>query len=92
MRNYLAALLLVTVLTPACARPGAGTAAGSGTGLSVADALTQADGAITALETLAKTVPLDAKTQAQIDGYAAWAKIALQAAGIIAPVVEAAGS
>jgi hypothetical protein len=32
---------------------------------------------------------MDSATKAQMQGYAAWANFALQAAGILAPVAEA---
>ena len=85
MRKFLVSLLLVAAMTPACARLGAGpSSAGSGAGISAADALTQAQGAATAIATLAQASPLDDATKAQIQGYAAWADFALRAAGIIA--------
>ena len=85
MRNFLVSLLLVATMTPSCARLGAGTSsAGSGAGISAAEALTQAQGAATAIATLSQTSPMDSATKAQIQGYAAWADFALRAAGIIA--------
>lgn len=90
--------LLVVVSTSAfglsgCANLGAGPSSpGSGAGITVSDALTQAQGALTALETLAGTSPMSAETQAQVKGYAAWADFALKAAGIVVPVAQAVGS
>lgn len=85
MRKFLAALLVVSAMTPACARLGAGpSSTGSGTGISATDALTQAQGAATAIATLSQTSPMDDATKTQIQGYAAWADFALRAAGIIA--------
>jgi|GEM_PF-3496650 len=85
-------LLLVSLALAGCAATnGAGTSSvGSGVAgqkISVIDALTQAQGAATALATLAHTSPMDDATKAQMANYSAWANFALQAAGIIAPVV-----
>lgn len=55
-------------------------------------ALSQAQGALTALDTLAKTASLTDETKSQIAGYAKWANVALQAAGVLAPVVVSAAS
>jgi predicted small secreted protein len=87
-------LLLASLALAGCAATnGAGTSSagpGAGQEISVTDALTQARGAATALATLAQTSPMDDATKAQMANYSAWANFALQAAGIIAPVVEAA--
>ncbi len=57
-----------------------------------AKSLSQAQGALTALDTLVKTAPLTDETKDQIAGYAKWASVALQAAGVLAPVVESVAS
>ena len=76
MRRVLTALVLCLAL-------------GGCAGVNKTAALTQAQGALVALDTLAKTAPLTEATKVQIGGYAAWVNVALQAAGILAPVVEA---
>lgn len=82
MRKFLAALLLITALTHACARLGAGpSSTGSGTGISAAEIAKQADGVATALANLPKAP--DAKVQAQIEGYAAWGAFLAKAAAVV---------
>lgn len=91
MRKFsaiLPAILIASCLSlPACATLGAGTTAGSGSGITVTDAITQAQGAASAIVELTKTSPLDDKTKSQIEGYSAWVDFALRAAGIVAAVV-----
>ncbi len=85
MRKFLFALLLVAAMTPACARLGAGpSSTGSGTGISASDALTQAQGAATAIATLSQTSPMDDATKTQVGDWSAWLNFALKSAGIIA--------
>lgn len=85
MRKFLVALSIVAALScAACAKIGTSTD-GSAT-ISASDALTQAQGAASAIATLSQTSPMDDATKAQIQGYAAWADFALKAAGIVAAV------
>lgn len=81
-------LLLASLALAGCAATGTNTG-GTAPKLSVPEALIQAQGAATALATLAQTSPMDDATKSQMQGYAAWANFALQAAGIIVPVAEA---
>ena len=82
MRKFLAALLLISALTPACARLGAGpSSTGSGAGISPTEIAKQADGVATALANLPKAP--DANVQTQIANYAAWGAFLAKAAATL---------
>lgn len=84
MRKLIVALSIVAALgCAACAKTITATD-GTATAMTTDEALTQAQGAATALATLAQTSPMDDVTKQQMAGYAAWADFALRAAGIIA--------
>lgn len=87
MRKYFAALLLLAVLSPACANLGAGSSpTGSGAGISAAEIAKQADGVAAALAALPKA-PGDTKTQEAIAGYAAWGSFLAKSAAVVVGAV-----
>lgn len=87
MRKYIAALLLLAALSPACANLGAGSSSTDpGAGLSASEIAKQADGVAAALAALPKA-PGDEATAKQIEGYAAWGAFLAKSAAVVVGAV-----